>query len=374
MIISELFAQEIVDEMKAIISCDLNFMNPSGMIIASTDYHRKGSYHEGAKRAAKDRKDFAIGYDDEYVGTKRGMNMPVYFERKIVGVIGITGDTDEIKKYGKIIKKMTEILIKEAYLRDLDIREIEQHRALIEDLLFNDKYLKNTDLINQTNLFKVNATGPKVVVISKALYHEATNDEAKDKIFKIYYNQIRENANNLIMQSRDFNIMIIEFKNREGIIKLLSDIGEKINEKYNVQSKFGIGPVVEDIGQLKSSYLRSKIALDVASQSRYQAEIFYEDMDLELILNPIPKEMSKGFIEKTLKGLSASQLKEFDTLLKKYEKHNGSINKIADDLYMHKNTIQYKLNSFSKSLGYDMRNYGDFTILKIATTLKQLSD
>lgn len=374
MIISELFAQEIVDEMKAIISCDLNFMDPNGMIIASTDHHRKGSYHEGAKLAAKARRDFAIGYDDEYVGTKKGMNMPVYLERKIAGVIGITGDTDEIKKYGKIIKKMTEILIKEAYLKDLDIREIEQHRALIEDLLFNDKYLKNTNLINQANLFKVNATGPKVVVMSKVLYHESTNSEAKDRMFKIYYNKIRENANHLIMQSRDFNIMIIEFENREEIIRLLNDIGEKINEKYNVQSKFGIGPVVEDIGQLKSSYLKSKIALDVASQSEYQAVIFYEDMDLELILNPIPKEMSQGFIEKTLKGLSSSQLKEFDTLFRSYEKHNGSINKMADDLYMHKNTIQYKLNSFSKSLGYDMRNYGDFTILKIAATLKQLSD
>lgn len=60
MIISKLYAQKIVDEMKAIINQDLNFIDKDGIIIASTDYKRQGQYHEGAELSIKNKKDIII--------------------------------------------------------------------------------------------------------------------------------------------------------------------------------------------------------------------------------------------------------------------------------------------------------------------------
>lgn len=372
MIISEQFAQNIVNEMKEIINQDLNFMNSDGIIIASTDPNRKGLYHEGAKIVAEKGIDLTIFYDNEYIGTRKGINMPVYFEREIIGVIGITGDKEEVERYGKIIRRMTEILIKDAYIKNLELRKIENQRAVIEDLLFNDKYLKNPKLMNQINLFKVKVTGPKVVIISQELYKGDIDDLVRDDIFQIYYRKIIQDQNNLIMQSRDFNIMIIEFENRDGLVELLNEIANEIKRKYNIKSKFGIGAVVTDIQSLKSSYLKSKIALEATNQRDNQWITFYEDMDIELILNPIPEEMGREFIQKIFNGLSHSEIDEFDALFKSYERNNGSIKKISEDLFMHKNTIQYRLNTWHKLLGYDMRNYNDFVILKIANTLRKL--
>lgn len=298
--------------------------------------------------------------------------MPVYFENEIIGVIGITGDYKEVEKYGRIIKKMTEILIKEAYIKDLSIREAGNDRALIEDILFSDKHLKNLMIVNQVNMYKLNVKGFKTVIISKVLYEDELNYNLKDEIFKIYYDIIKLNPNNLIMESRDFNIIIMEFKNKDEIKNTIKNIANIINKKYNIKSKFGIGTKVKDIKDLKSSYLKSKIALDAILKSPKQEFIFYEDMDIELILNSIPKEMSSEFILKIYKDLSSKEISEFEKLFKSYEKNNGSIRKVSEELFMHKNTIQYRLNMWAKKLGYDMRNFSDFTILKICVTLKRL--
>ncbi len=368
--ISAEFAQKIVNEMKEIINHDLNFMESSGNIIASTDPKRKGTFHEGAKLVAKNGNDLIIYKDGQYIGARKGINMPVYFEGNIIGVIGITGDYREVEKYGKIIRKMTEILIKEAYLKNLNIREIEKHRALVEDLLFGDKYLNNPKLQDQINLFKINITGPMVVVISRETYHPNLNDEIRDYIFnEIYFRKITRSPNNLIMQSRNHNIMILRFISRDNLKSLLMDIYCEIKKKYQIEAKFGVGIVVNDINDLKFSYKKSRIALDATKYLDNQWIVFYEDMDLELVLNPLPKDISKEFVDKIFSYLTSKELKEFEMLFKSYEKNNGSISKIAEDLYMHKNSVQYKLNKYAKKLGYDMRKYRDFSILKIALIL-----
>lgn len=374
MIISKLYTQNIVNEMKEIINQDLNFIDKNGIIIASTDHTRQGQYHEGAKISIENKKDIIVKDNNQYIGTKKGINMPVYFKNDIVGVIGITGEHEEVAKYGEIIRKMTEILIKEAYIKDLLARETGNDRALIEDILFSDKHLKNVGIINQVNLYKANVRGPKTVIISRELYDESLTYKVKEEIFKIYYDTIKSNPNNLIMQSRDFNIMIMQFKDKKDIENIINKISKTISKRYDVKSKFGVGIKVDDIGDLKSSYLKAKVALDAILEVETQKIIFYEDMDIELILNSIPKEMSKEFLGKIFSNLSKDEINQFEILFKSYEKNNGSITKIAEELFMHKNTIQYRLNMWFKKLGYDMRNFSDFTILKICITLKKIKN
>ena len=56
-----------------------------------------------------------IQSDDEYEGTRKGINLPILLDGEIAGVVGITGERDEVVKYGQIIKKMTEILLIENF-------------------------------------------------------------------------------------------------------------------------------------------------------------------------------------------------------------------------------------------------------------------
>ena len=96
--ISRNLAENIVKEMAEIIDRNINYININGEIIASTDEIRVGTYHEGAKIVIDENRTLIIEYDNQYAGTKKGINLPVKFNNKTVGVIGISGKKEEVEK------------------------------------------------------------------------------------------------------------------------------------------------------------------------------------------------------------------------------------------------------------------------------------
>jgi carbohydrate diacid regulator len=154
-------AQNIVEEMKIIINQDVNYFNKDAIIIASTDKDRIGNYHGGAKKVLTEKTNLLIRYDDEFEGAKKGINVPIYFMNEVVGVIGITGDKAEVEKYGLIIQRMTEILIKEAYLKEQENIHTESIRKYLEELLFSRKTDDN-DLKIRGDLLGVDTSIPRI--------------------------------------------------------------------------------------------------------------------------------------------------------------------------------------------------------------------
>ncbi|WP_158606317.1 MULTISPECIES: sugar diacid recognition domain-containing protein [unclassified Pyramidobacter] len=109
-------AMRIVTEMSSIIGHDVNMMDEQGIIIASTDPERLGTFHSGARELLRQGLgELIVSGDGEYPGARRGINLPVCFEGATVGVIGITGKGNEVQQYSQIIKKMTEILLLDSW-------------------------------------------------------------------------------------------------------------------------------------------------------------------------------------------------------------------------------------------------------------------
>ena len=80
----------------------------------------------------------------------------------------------------------------------------------------------------------------------------------------------------------------------------------------------------------------------------------------------------ENFKNKILENISEKDFEEFSDILTVYEQENGSVIYTAEKLFMHKNTLQYKLNKIKRLSGYDPRNLKDFTILSLAFKLKNL--
>lgn len=117
-------AQQIVLEMEKIIEKNINIMNNDGIIIASKDSDRIGTFHEGARNVIERGETVMIFPEDTLLGSKPGVNMPIYFHEELIGVIGITGHPNEVRDFAKIIQKMTEVMVKEAYVsRELDLEK-----------------------------------------------------------------------------------------------------------------------------------------------------------------------------------------------------------------------------------------------------------
>lgn len=134
-------ANKIVREVRRLITENIIIINIQGVIIASTDAERIGQFHEGALCCAKQKRTVIITKDDEQrlQGVKAGMNLPLLFHDEVIGVIGITGEPENISQYGEILRKMTELLIHENYF----LEQLELEHLSYEAFVFD--WLQNTD-------------------------------------------------------------------------------------------------------------------------------------------------------------------------------------------------------------------------------------
>lgn len=373
--VSNNLAQDIVEDMKEIINQDINYFDQNGVIIASTDKDRIGKFHGGAKKTLEIRDNLIINYDGEYVGTRAGINLPVYFEKEIVGVIGITGRREEVEKYGKIIQRMTEILVKEAYLKEQDNMEREAKRQFIEELLFR-YYSDDRTLLTRAEFLNINTSIPRIVSIARIIEKDngeiSLTPDRNDRVFTSFKELLANSSQNLIVQSGMNIIVIHELRMKENIDTIIKDIKENIEKTYKVKLFFGIGEESNNLKEIKKSYKEAKKSLDIALAFRDKDILYYDDLNIGLLIDDIPIDTINKYTKKIFSNMTNKEINDYTILMDSYIKHNGSITKASEELFLHKNTLQYRLNKLDNLTGFNPRNLSEMVVLYLAFTLFRL--
>lgn len=114
--IGKQLATQIVDTVHDVCGHDINFINRNGIIYASTNTSRIGSFHEIGKKAADTKTVIEVQDNDHYEGTSSGVNIPVTHNGYLIAVIGISGSPDEVRKFAYLAEKITRLLIREQEL------------------------------------------------------------------------------------------------------------------------------------------------------------------------------------------------------------------------------------------------------------------
>lgn len=372
---SHYLAQDIVEEMKDIINQDLNYFDDKGFIIASTNKERIGTFHEGAKKVLDTKKELIIEYDNQYKGAKKGINVPVYFENEVVGVIGITGEKDEVEQYGKIIQRITNILIKDGYIREQKKAEKENKRQFIEELLFR-YHINEKSLLMWAGLLDFDVEINRFVMVVRISNKDNSYDITSPKITEKVYKSIKEivsvNNQNLMIQFGTNIIIIHKVVKEISTNKIAEDIIKKIEFKYrNIDLYIGIGTETFCLDDIKKSYNEAKKALDIGYVVRRKKISKYTDLDIGLLIDDLSKEAIDEYINRIFRNLNEEDIKKYSHMLASYINHNGSINKAADELFIHKNTLQYRLNKLESLTGYNPRNLRDMVVLYLAFILQR---
>jgi len=106
-------AQDIVDRAMAILPCNVNVMDYLGIIIGSGEVDRLYTRHEGAQLVLANHR--VVEIDSQTAkhlsGVRPGVNLPLMLDQQLVGVLGITGEPDEVRVYGELVKMTAEMLM-----------------------------------------------------------------------------------------------------------------------------------------------------------------------------------------------------------------------------------------------------------------------
>ena len=370
--ISKVSAMKIVTEISSIINRDVNMMDDNGIIIASTDKARLGSYHAGAKKLIQDSlKEIIIATDDQYEGTKQGINLPILFDGNIVGVIGVTGNWEEVGKYGQIIKKMTEILLLDTYTKDQKRIRADIRNQFIEEWLFNDSKNNNETFAERGLRLGIDISLPRqvmIVAVKRENRHidSVTGQQMAREVEEVVSHIVRSESANVYYKSVFKLACIISQRSNEKLRQLADRISGEVEQSCGFRPAIGIDSSTADSHQMYQAYSRAEKAVKAALCAGENDIRFYSDINVEIFINEIPSALRAEFIHKVFQTYTDEEIDQWISILKVYFECNGSINRSSQRLYLHKNTIQYKLRKLSECTGYDPRSLSNAALYYIA--------
>lgn len=370
MLFDRKMAVNIIKELEPIINFDINLIGNDGIIIASTDSDREGTLHSGAVKLVNDDLDQLIIYnDDEYQGCKKGINLPITIDGRRVAIVGITGDPGDAIKYGNIVRKMTEMLIQ------YDIEHIQTNTRnrsdllLINDLIHGNFNTYMDDIETRITQSGLKLEGPFSVAIFKLTGNMSPGIPNDSDI--IFINTIKES---LIKQLAPHHILCAETNDSYIAVsnmtcsrfsRVISDLKSNMEKTYDLSIICYIGNERNDYREINRSYNEALI-LSSYTPSDIPGIYLFNMANLDIAIDQIPGTTRELIWSSVFKGCSESEIDDFCDFIVCYFEFNGSLVKIADYNYQHKNTVQYKIIKLKKKTSLDIRNYRDMFILYIA--------
>lgn len=351
MTLSKKTAQKIVETVKDVCGYDINFINTDGIIFASTDESRIGDFHEIGKKVIDTQEMIEVETDQSFYGTNKGVNIPFSYNHEIIAAIGISGVPDEVRPFAILAQKITNLILREHELDSLHYGHQNQIRSVIHSLVegkpLNQDFLLEFLASRQLSPDKSYRT---VLIKVDSRYHPSNLAMLENHINQFFakipsamYTFNFPNEYWLILTNDDYE----KWKNRLLIFA----------EEFQKIIRIGIG-AADSIHRQNISFDKAQIAYNSLNNTKGTIAC-YDDLTLEILTGSIPSNVSATYLEKTVAGLDQDDIH----LLRQYFKNNLSLKDTAEQLFVHKNTIQYQLNKIQTVTGYNPRRFTDAVIL-----------
>ncbi|MCC3358610.1 CdaR family transcriptional regulator [Bacillus sp. REN16] len=349
-------ARKIIKEVRRLIDEDIIIVDVSGMIIASTDMSRIGSFHEGALLSSRDKKKMIItkNMENDLKGVKAGINLPIVYKDKVVGVIGITGNPEKVSAYGELLKKMTELLIQESYYAE----QMELESRAIENFVFD--WLQLGDELNEfyrrAEHLGIDVEVDRHVVIG--FIKSEKEIQLQDISKRIKQHSFLKLNDIFVRWGNERFLLLLADRSKEQIKTLLQKLKRELDHHFSVQISFGIGS--NDFGYfLKQSYDEADRALQIAKKN--SSIVFDDELKLEMLVHEISGKVQAEFAKRTVITLLNDP--ELVKTLLEYIKQNQSIKETAESLHIHVNTLSYRFNKIEEKTGLHPKSFVDLTTL-----------
>ncbi|MCM0649069.1 helix-turn-helix domain-containing protein [Clostridium swellfunianum] len=330
--LSKRTAQKIAEEMMKVIPYNINVMDEKGIVIGSGDKSRIGIIHDGAIRAIESGVINEIYQEAE--GVKPGVNEPIIVNDKVIGVIGITGNPDEVRKFSKLVG-VTAVLLIEQAKKDLEIQNSKLDKQKFYNELAHRKTDYDTDFIQKAKNYGIDLLKKTKVVLVEG--------NIRTKTFKTLSEQFGNYC------ELECNKIIFFISNTYSYSTLI----EKLKESSDVE-KIALGQEHENAA---IALEKAELILRCGSKLKPFTKIYsYEELEFFINLSSKNKE---SFVSLFSNLDTAGNKIELLQTLQIYLEENGDINAIARRMNIHRNTLNYRLERIQQLTGKNPKVFFD---------------
>jgi carbohydrate diacid regulator len=323
--LSEQQAQDIVDKMMNDIPYNINIMNDRGVIIGSGNKGRVGTVHQGAVKALATGKMIEVWDDGRF--EKKGTNEPIVIDHKRVGVIGITGNPNEVRPFCNIVRTTVALLIEQGTALKNLAYEANRKKAFLE-MLLQHQGAYSQKLKKEASTYKIDLLLKTVVLYVKNF----TWNEESAKSLLLYPSFVMEEDTHLIMAQND-----------KSTDKLIQTILQHQNDAL-----IAIGNLKSSIAE---SYYQAKSAMNVLVALNLPSRVIaYDEVDFLVKLSHADLSNNLNVVSKLEDTMDMMET------LRSFINHDCSVSLTAAELNIHRNTLQYRLKRIHSITGKDPRN------------------
>ncbi len=347
--ISNQILQETLDGIKNIARVDLCICDTEGKTLAST--LADSMDFENAVRS------FADSPADSQA-VQGNIFFKVFDDRQLEFVVIAKGDSDENYMMGKLaafqIANLT-VAYKERYDKDNFIKNL-----LLDNLLLVDIY-------NRAKKLHIEAEARRVVYLIET-HCDNKDSAALETVRSLFAGRNHD----FITAVDEKNIIIVkELKPTEGyddLAKTGKVILDMLNTEAMARVNISYGTIVNEIKDVSRSYKEAKMALEVGKIFFSEENIVaYSRLGIGRLIYQLPTSLCKMYIKEVFRDGSQEELDE-ETLstINRFFDDNLNVSETSRNLFIHRNTLVYRLDKLQKLTDLDLRKFDDAVAFKIA--------
>ena len=347
--LTQSIANLLVKEMSSVLKLNVNVMNADGYIIASNDSSRLHQFHEASTIVMDTGETIHLTAENIhlYKGVKMGINLPIEFQHEIIGALGITGSPEEIGDRAQLVKIMAELLVKQAYMVTQHERLQHVKDSVVEELLKDDAELWKVRRwmqllgmpfeIEQSSLFLIE------------VQEQSTQQNAQtNRLFQLL--QVEDYLFSKV--DSDQYLLAVPSTAKATLAYLQPQSLTKQLQSYP-HIRISSTLPIQDWDSFSIAFQECQHALKLAPPSaRF---VHFQQYEMEIIVQTA----KSPFLDRLLLRFPQQILLEQQLLLTTLFQFNMHIQQTADALFVHRNTIVYRVKRFHEQTGLNPLNIQD---------------
>ena len=346
--ISNQILQNTIDGLKGITRIDLCIIDVEGKVLAAT-FPEADQYVEPAQAFVESPADSQVVNGCKF--------FKVFDDHQLEYILLANGDSDDVYMVGKIASFQIQNLLvayKERFDKDNFIKNL-----LLDNLLLVDIY-------NRAKKLHIDTDVRRVVFIVETNRDKDGNE--LEKIRSVFGGKSKD----FVTAVDEKNIIVVkevaENENYNDLGKTADVIVNLFRTDADTDVHVAYGTIVNEIKEVSRSYKEARMALDVG-------KIFFEDKDviaystlgIGRLIYQLPIPLCKMFIKEIFDGKSPDDFDEETlTTINKFFENSLNVSETSRQLYIHRNTLVYRLDKLQKFTGLDLRVFEDAITFKIA--------
>ena len=277
----------------------------------------------------------------------------------------VSGSDSEAIKYANILA-VSLSNIKQYYDEKYDRTNFIKN-VILDNILPGDIFVKarelhfNSDASRACMMIKVNGrTDVSVYDVVQNLFP----DKNKDFVININENDIA-----LVKETKPDN-------DERDLEKLAASIVDTLSGEFYTHCIVGIGTIVTGVRDLARSFKEAQVALEVGKVfDTEKAVVSYDNLGIARLIYQLPTTLCDMFLKEVFKRGSIEML-DHETLftIQKFFENNLNVSETSRKLFVHRNTLVYRLEKIKKITGLDLREFEDAIVFKVALMVKKYLD